>query len=327
MNQPRFKTHRFCLFWMTAALFWISSASTAGWAQSARTDPKTQPHNDPRPHKDETGRRAAADSQTRPASNVEIAPGGTMVGEVVVGDVHYKPTPRWWMLEIKFGPYKPAVDQESGLSGKPYRDIFGCMPGRNCSSRYPGVEVLSNMELDFQFWKGHGSLGVGATIGYFRVTGHALKLTDPDQPYDPEDNPYVRSADETVLNYLPLVLQLVYRWDYAARHHNIPLVPYIKAGGVYAFWWIDGPDGDVARFTASSGKARGGTFGYQINVGLAFELNFLEPSTAKKMDTDMGINSVYLFCEFVHSQVRWATDKRMRLGMPATFLAGLSWEF
>ena len=37
----------------------------------------------------------------------------------------YKPSPQWFALEFKFGPYKPDVDSEFGGSGSPYKDIFG----------------------------------------------------------------------------------------------------------------------------------------------------------------------------------------------------------
>ena len=48
---------------------------------------------------------------------------------------HYHPSPKHWMLELKFGPYKPNVDAEPGLSGKPYDEVFGCGPDtQDCST-------------------------------------------------------------------------------------------------------------------------------------------------------------------------------------------------
>jgi hypothetical protein len=323
-------------WWWAAALF-AAGALLANGEHASAAQPVSQqgspPENVNNPEvSEEPEEKAKPDEPKEPTGDAQDKGydrpvGGTHIGEVDVHEVEYEYSPRWWMLEIKFGPYKPAVDSEPGLTGKPYRDVFGCPAGSSCSARWPGTDVMSQVELDFHLWKGHGTLSVGGTIGYFTVDGNALQPEDPEQPYDPENNPYVRSADETVLHYLPLVLQAVYRWDYAARRYHVPVVPYVKAGVVYAFWWIEGPDGDVTRFVAGGGKARGGTFGYQINVGLALELNFLEPSAAKRMDSEIGVNSTYLFCELVHSQVRWASEDRMRLGMPVTFLAGLSWEF
>ncbi len=248
-------------------------------------------------------------------------------GDFLAMDYRREPSPRRWMLEIKFGPYKPAVDSEPGLSGEPYYDIFACPPGRSCSGRWPGTAAMSAIELDMHLWKGHGALGIAGSVGFFRIRGYSLVQEDPEQPYDPELNPWIASGDRTALNIMPLVLQAVYRWDYAARTWSVPLVPYIKAGGVYALWWIEGPDGKTARFGEGGGKARGGTFGYQINIGLALQLDFLEPGAAKTMDNELGINHSYIFCEFVHSQVRWGRGDRMHIGMPATFFAGLAIEF
>jgi len=234
-------------------------------------------------------------------------------------------SPRHWMFELKFGPYKPDVDAESGLSGHPYRDVFECLPGHSCS-KWAGYTVMSQAELDFQVWKGFGSLGIAGTIGYFRIKGKALQPEDPSVPYDPDSNPYIYSGDTTTMNLLPFVLQVVYRWDYAAIKWGVPIVPYVKGGAVCTVWWIENGNGDVARF-GNGTKARGTTFGYEINLGIAFLLDVLEPSAAKTMDREIGINHSYLFAEFVHSQVRWAVHDRMRLGMPATFLAGLALEF
>lgn len=238
----------------------------------------------------------------------------------------YEPSPRRWMFELKFGPYKPNVDAEPGLSGKPYREIFACLPGSSCKKRFPGWQLMSQVELDIELWQGHGTLGLGATWGFFRISGKSLVLTDPDQPYNPESNPYIRSGDDTTFNIMPFILQVVYRWDYAARKWHVPLVPYVKGGAVYSIWWIEKADRDLARFS-SGGKARGGTFGYQVNAGLSFQIDMLEPSAAKRMDQESGINHTYIFVEFVHSQVRWARDDRIRLGVPASFMAGLAMEF
>ena len=186
---------------------------------------------------------------------------------------------------------------------------------------------MTQIELGLHLWKGHGALGLAAGWGFFRIEGKSLVLEDPEQPYDPESNPYIRAGDETTFNIMPFILQAVYRWDYAARRWRVPLVPYFKAGVVYAIWWIEKAERDIARFGADGAKARGGTFGYQINLGLAFLLDVLEPSAAKRLDSELGINHTYLFAEFVHSQVRWGSEDRMRIGMPATFLAGLALEF
>lgn len=230
--------------------------------------------------------------------------GGSRTAEAQFYDLNttYKPSPQWFAVELKFGPYLPDVDTEVGSS--PYKDIFGRRLG-----------LMSQLTFDVQFLKKHGTLGVGGTIGLFTRQGDAL-LDDGSS-----------SSDETSLNVIPLVLQLVYRWDYAAKKWNVPLVPYVRAGIVYAFYWITQGSGKLARFANSGNKARGGIWGYQINVGLAFMLDALEPSSAKKLDSEMGVNHTYLFCEFVHSRIDDFGGDRMRLGMKYSLLAGLTAEF
>lgn len=213
----------------------------------------------------------------------------------------YEPSPQWFAVELKFGPYKPDIDSEVG---SPYQDIFGRR-----------LKLMSQLTFDVQFLKKHGTLGVGGTMGLFTVQGNAL-LDSGDA-----------SSDKTSLNVIPMILQLVYRWDYAAKKWNVPLVPYVRAGLVYAFYWITQGSGNLARFPTSGNKARGGVWGYQINVGLAFLLDVLEPSSAKKLDSEMGVNHTYIFCEFVHSRIDDFGGDRLRLGMKYSLLAGITAEF
>jgi hypothetical protein len=106
----------------------------------------------------------------------------------------------------------------------------------------------------------------------------------------------------------------------------VPLVPYVRAGIVYSFYWITQGSGKLARFSNGE-KAHGGVWGYQINVGLAFMLDSLEPAAAKKLDAEMGVNHTYIFCEFVHSGIDNFGGDRMRLGLKYSLLAGITAEF
>jgi hypothetical protein len=229
---------------------------------------------------------------------------GASAAEARYYDLHssYRESPQWFAAEIKFGPYKPDIDSEVG--GSPYEDIFGRR-----------LQLMSQFTLDVQFLKKHGTLGVGGTFGVFAVQGKAL-LEDGS-----------KSSDETSLNVFPLILSVVYRWDYAAKTWNVPLVPYVRAGIVYAFYYITQGSGKLARYPTSGDKARGGIWGYQINLGLAFLLDVLEPSAAKKLDSEIGVNHTYLFCEFVHSRIDNFGGDRIRLGMPYSLLAGIAAEF
>jgi hypothetical protein len=216
----------------------------------------------------------------------------------------YKQSPRWFAVELKFGPYTPDVDQEIG-SSRPYREIFGKTLG-----------LMSQLTLDVEFLKKHGVLAVGGTIGFFTRSGKSLLESGG------------RSDDSTSLYLLPLVLQLVYRWDYTVERWRVPLVPYVRAGIAYAFWWITRGDGKIARFGTGGKRAYGGNFGYQINVGLSLLLNQFDPNAAKQLDISSGINGISIFCEFVHSRLdNFGSSKSMHLGMNVGMLAGLTAEF
>jgi len=220
-----------------------------------------------------------------------------------VPDAEYHPSPRWWAAELKFGPYKPDIDSEFGGSG-PYEQIFGS-----------GLRLMTQFTVDVQFLKLHGSLGVGGTIGYFRATGQALA----------EDG--TTSGDKTRLQMLPLLLQLVYRWDYAAQRWKFPLVPYIRFGVVCAVWWVENGSGNTAELSPGN-KARGATWGYQLNLGVAFLLDVLEPTAAKKLDMELGINHSYIFVEFVHNSINdFGHKNSWQLGQKYGLLAGLTIEF
>lgn len=220
-----------------------------------------------------------------------------------VPDAEYRPTPRWVYFEAKFGPYKPNVDQEfSGAT--PYKDIFG-----------DGLKLMSQFTLDVEFLKLHGVLAVGGSFGYFGASGKALTATGE------------RSGDKTGLNVMPFLLSLVYRWDYPIHKWGFPLVPYVRAGIGAALFWITDGAGDTASF-GDGKKARGAAWGYQVNVGVAFHLNVLEPSAAKKLDMELGINNTFLFIEFVHNRFDdFGSSKSIDLSMTYSMLAGLAFEF
>ncbi|MBM4396914.1 MAG: hypothetical protein FJ087_14650 [Deltaproteobacteria bacterium] len=211
------------------------------------------------------------------------------------------------MLELKFGPYRPAVDSEFG-SATPYEDIFGS-----------GSMFMTKLELDYEFFKMHGTLGVGGTIGYAQDTGRGVMADG------------TTSSDETTLHVLPLSIDLVYRWDWLAHNHKVPLVPVVKAGFDYYVWWVTNGVGRVPQWedpvTGKVSQGRGGTFGGHVTFGLSLMLDFLAPDMAQTFDTDVGVNNTFLFAEFTMS---WIDDfgARSRMDFSSnSFLAGIAFEF
>ena len=190
--------------------------------------------------------------------------------------------PRTLTLEFKLGPYKPLIDREAALTGKPYETIFG-----NSSM------LLFEFEIDRIFWQKFGTLAVGGSVGYAAKTGNALIA--PGNPG--EGTP---SGDTTTLRVIPVRLLLVYRFDVGAIRSGIPFVPYAKTGLVFEPWWAT----KAGSLEYANGKrALGAKWGWDITGGISLMLDFLEPRLAKDFSNDIGISHSYLFAEYTYANV------------------------
>jgi hypothetical protein len=64
-----------------------------------------------------------------------------------------------------------------------------------------------------------------------------------------------------------------------------------------------------------------------LNPGGAFLLDVIDPSAAKTVDAELGINHTYLFCELHYADIRgFGASNKMNLS-DLTLNAGLSFEF
>jgi hypothetical protein len=188
-------------------------------------------------------------------------------------------TPRTGSVAVKLGGYKPLVDTEEGLTGTPYKDTFG-----------DSSMLLVELEIQRYFYQGIGTAGVGVSAGYAEKYGKAKNLDNTDSP------------EVTSLKVVPLRLDALYKFDYAAFRWHIPLVPYAKAGLIYTPWWTT--KGDKTQDLPDSGrKGRGGRWGYGLTGGVAFLMDVLEPRLARDFDSDLGINHTYLFAEYTYEEV------------------------
>ncbi len=190
--------------------------------------------------------------------------------------------PRKITIELKLGPYKPLIDREASLTGKPYEAIFGA-----------SAMLLFELEVDYIFWQKFGTLGVGGSIGYASKSGYALISPGSQGAGTP-------STESTSFKVIPLRLMLIYRLDYGAVRLGIPLVPYAKAGFVYEPWWTT--KGGSIEFSEGT-RGAGAKYGYGFTGGLSFMLDVLEPRMAKDFTTDIGISHSYLFAEYTYANV------------------------
>jgi len=191
-------------------------------------------------------------------------------------------SPKMFNLELKLGTYKPLIDREAALNGaKPYEETFGGAP-----------MLLGELEIDRQLWQQVGTLAVGFSFGYAEKYARATVVDDTGT--------ITESAERTGFFVLPLRLLAVYRFDYAALHWGIPLVPYAKLALAYTPWWAT--KGSGVEY-ANGTRGAGGKWGYAFTGGISFLLDVLEPRLAKDFDTDMGVNHTYLFAEYVYEDV------------------------
>jgi hypothetical protein len=239
-----------------------------------------------------------------------LAPRAALAADLDLDEARDYSSPQRFLFELKLGPFMPEVDSEFSSGTHPFQDIYGDSTG-----------IMVRGEFDVELWRKFGTIAVGGTLGYFSKSAQALR--DNGTSGAPSTSTE-RSGSTTAISLVPLSLLAIYRFDWPADHWRVPLVPYVKLGLNYTFWWIDNGDGTAS---VSGQDARGGTFGWEFHVGGAFRLDILEPSAARTLDVELGINHTYLFFEF--SLIRadgFGAEKSLRVG-DTTWAAGIAFEF
>lgn len=254
---------------------------------------------------------------------------------------HNYQSSQWFAFELKFGPYSPNIDASPGLHGNtPFADLFPPAAGK---TRPPG-RLLTQLEFDYQFLhRWYGNFAIGHSVGYYRRTTHSFAYnTDPttgnmQSPCSTQvTGSCIRSGDSTALNVVPLSIMGVYRFDYLANRFKVPFVPYFKVGLAYYVWWIENGGGflSIAQYSppgsppgAKSDSGFGGTWGWTLNPGGAFLLDVLDPTAARTIDAELGINHTYLFVELHYANINgFGAANKLNLS-DTTLNAGIAFEF
>jgi len=254
--------------------------------------------------------------------------GGGSIGFSERPGRHFE-SPQWFALELKFTPYTPQIDSSPGLRGTPFADLFT----PQSENGEPPNRLLTQVEFDVQFLKKVGTLGVGVSIGFYRRTTHAFKFSDSLAMTSCTVGKCERSGDETALNILPIEVMLVYRFDWLMKRYRVPFVPYLKVGLAYYLWFIQNGSDGIASYqdpndpNAPREEGMGGTWGFGIHPGLAFQLDVIDQAAARVVDAEIGINHTYLFIELNYSDIsNFGRDRTLVLS-DLTFNTGLSFEF
>jgi len=184
-------------------------------------------------------------------------------------------SPENFALELRVGPYHPDVAQ--------FDAFYGSDSG-----------PLLALELDVIAWRLEDVLyvGGGGGIGTASFSGHTLDMLG------------ARTSEETSFSMVPLQLLAVVRVDALARKLSVPFILTGKLGYQWASWSTD---------SGGSGDASGWSVGVAWAAQIALDLDFFEPSAARQMDEEWGINHSFLFFElygFEHSSQSLPLDNR-----------------
>jgi hypothetical protein len=172
-------------------------------------------------------------------------------------------------FEVRFGPYLPNLPNQANLTPS-----FGDQIGRS-------HRVMIGFEVDWQALRIPEilSFGPGFGMGYTKLSGNGT---------------FDNSAYTASLKIWAQWVEAVLRVDILQQKYSIPFVFYGKLGVARATWWShDYPYYNNQYNVADSGSAQGLAWA----LGAMFDLGFLEPERAKRMDAISGVNHMYLFWE------------------------------
>lgn len=212
-------------------------------------------------------------------------------------------------LEIRVSPYYPAVDDEPGLQGTPFKDRFGDKP-----------RIAMGLEFDWQTFRIPyvGTIGPGLGASLVSMSRPAVTVSGK------------ASGDEYGLSIYPMYLSAVLRADTFWRGLGFPLVPYAKLGVAVGFWRATnalGTSKSTLPNEAEPVPGRGMTFGTHMAGGVAFALDAIDSGASRNMDNFLGVNNTYVYAEYYWLNLNGlGQDKALYVGTN-TWAAGLAFEF
>lgn len=214
-------------------------------------------------------------------------------------------------FELKLGGYYPSnIDRELTAQGQPgaFEEFYGS------DNLLYGELVVERYIL-----KRYGKFGFGGHVGIARRKGE-VQVASGTTDEETTDVP-----GETNFRVVPLRASLFYKYDYSAIHHNVPLVPFVRAGLDYHLWRVADGEGEVS--TSDDGvTSKGARTGWHASFGLQLLLDFVDPATAAAFDLSWGVNNSYLFAEYMVSRVNSFGSAGLDLS-DEQWLFGLAFEF
>lgn len=236
-----------------------------------------------------------------------------------LGALHHQKfeSPQNFAIELRVSSFKPNVDSDPNLNGcTPFTDIFGS-----------GSSLLLGFEFDWQALRiPHvGTLGPGAGAGYVSFSANAPYSANASTSGGCVTSSGQASGENTSLNIYPMYLVGVFRVDGPWKDFGVPIIPYAKLGGAFALWQATNTLGTSA---FNGAKGQGYSLGTELAIGVAFNLNFLDPNAARGFDESMGVNSTLAFAEWTSSNINGlgVQSDPLRVG-GTSWTFGIAWEF
>jgi hypothetical protein len=206
--------------------------------------------------------------------------------------------PRNWVIELRLSTvYYPNADQ--GVTPIPQVN-YGSASAPSLAGPVgpfhavmnPHHRVLSQLEGDRALWSGFGTLSVGLGFAYAEFYGHTYR--DPGGGAPP-----VKTTDSTYFREFQTRALLVYRLDPWPR---IPLIPYVKGGLDWIYYWSSLSNGSVSSAGAFSGQ--GLTTGLEFTLGMAFLVDVIDGEIAQDAYNSIGISHTYLLFDWTDQVIQ-----------------------
>jgi hypothetical protein len=196
--------------------------------------------------------------------------------------VRWEP-PHEWTLEIRASSvYYP--DADTGFPEQPFHAVFG-----------PKHRWLAEIQIDHDVWKKFGTISVGFATGYAEFYGHGF--------VEDATLGLVQVADRASFHEIPFRLLATYRFDpYVPR--GIPLVPFVRVGLDWYYYWASLGSGQISIDPATGAKGQGLTSGFEGTIGLEFLLDTLDPHTAASFYHAIGVAHTYLVAGFTSQVIK-----------------------
>lgn len=185
---------------------------------------------------------------------------------------------------VRIGGLTPGPSIISADGTTSYQQMYGS-----------ATPVVIQYDYDWMPLKGFGALGLQGGVGFFTAQGSG-RFVDPNTAAT-----YTEGALEKYTFYaIPISLGVIYRFQLSDRQW---VVPYVAGGGTYYALAEFRDDGKTPNFVGTPSVYGAG--------GLMFNVSAIYPETGFRLDSEYGINTLWMTLEGRQIQ---ATNPDLDLG-------------